>query len=155
MLERQIEEILKKRGVSPRALSDEELMQKLGEKMKKVLPLVIDRVMDGIIGEELAKLGRAKRCRYWHKQACTKGIDTCRMDCDAYQPCRWWQQTPGIKAAYATEGFIIGMAVMVGIIAFVSPPLLEPVLYLWLVLVIMSRIHIVYQRRFIRRLTGI
>lgn len=157
MLDRQIEDILKRKGITPRPLTHEEMIQRLGQKIETVMPKIIegiiDRLFDSIIDEELAKLGRSQRCRYWHKtKGCSKGMEACTMDCDGYQPCRWWQQRPGVKATYALEGFLIGMCVFAGISAFFSPGLLFPVVCLWLVLVIISRLHIMYLHKFLRRL---
>lgn len=152
MLERQIEDILKRKGVTPRPLTNEEIMQRVAERMEKVLPSVMEKIVDSIIDEELATLGRSQTCRYWHKtKGCSKGLDACRVDCDGYQPCRWWQQRPGVKATYAAEGLLIGMCVFAGISAFLSPELLLPVVCLWLVLVIISRLHIMYLHKFLRR----
>lgn len=151
----QIEEILKRKGVSPRAASDEELMRKLGEKLETAMPQFVDRLMGGVIAEELGKLGRSQVCRYWRKQDCSKGIGPCRMDCDAYQPCQWWHKRPGIKFTYAIEYLIIGICVLLGITIFRYPEAIGPVLYVWLGVAIISRIQIIYQRRVLRRLAGI
>lgn len=152
MLDRQIEEILKRKGIIPRPLTNEELMHRVGQRMEKVLPSVMEKILDSIVDEELATLGRSQRCRYWHKKGCSKGLDACRISCDGYQPCRWWQQSLGVKATYAGEGFLILVCVFAGISAFFSPGLLFPAVCLWLVLVIISRLHIMYLYKFMRRL---
>jgi len=154
MMENQIEEILRRKGVTPRRLSEQEFIEKLGQRMVKILPVVTEQIMDSIIDEELIRLGRSQGCRYWKtKRGCAKGWDdpNC-VDCDAYQPRRWWQQAPGAKFNYAAEGFIIGVCVFAGIIAFLSPQLVLPVVCLWLVTVIVSRIQILYLHRLLRRM---
>lgn len=147
-LERQIDEILRRKGIRLKVPTDEEIMQKIAERVGKLFPEFVSRVGGNIINEELARLGQSKRCRYLSKKGCSKG-NTC-LDCDSYKPCPWWQQVPGINFTYAVEGFLIGMCISIGIIAFLFPPLLRPVLYLWLVVVIISRIQIMYQRRILR-----
>lgn len=142
----QVEEILKRKGVSPRALTSEQLMQKVAQRLDIALPRLMDRLMDVVVDEELARLGRSQVCRYWHK-GCTKGIATCRLDCDAYQQRRWWQQRPQFTRS-ALEYLIIGICVGAGIAAFFYPEVLLPVLYLWLVTVIISRIQIIYLQKF-------
>lgn len=157
-MERQIEEILRRKGISPKVPTDEELTQKIAERVDKLFPKFVATVVGNIVDEELARVGRSKRCRYWGKggKGCSKGIATCRIDCDSYKPCPWWQQMPytGMNSkfiTYAMEGLCIGACVGAGIIAFLSPSLLRPVVYLWLVVVIVSRMQIMYQWRILRR----
>lgn len=155
-MEEQIEEILKKKGIKPGPLSQEEFMEKMAQRLEKVMPVVIERISGSIIAEELASLGRSEACRYWHKtKGCLKGIKECYVNCEAYQPIRWWQQKPGIKAAYAMEALIIGFCVFVGVLYFFAPKLIFPIVCIWLLTVIASRIQIIVQRKTLRMLTGL
>jgi hypothetical protein len=141
----EIEELLKRQGVAPPLMTDEEFMEKFDERFKSELPRVIERLANHIVRiigrEEMERIGRGVPCRYARdpkERHCTKPPDC--YECPNYRPISRWRQWFLARTRKQWEYVIISWATISLILALIFP-VSGFVLGTWFVIVVFSRLH--------------
>ena len=154
-IERQIEKILEEKGVAPPGMTPEQFMQKFSRRFFEAIPAVLEKTADQIakqiFAEDLERLGRREPCRFWKHgkpgRRCIQAPD-CR-ECPSYQPRsrRWrWVRWPEFW-----EPVLIGLVLLSFVAAMFAEEIRVYVLCVWFGVVVMSRLHIWWMYRKLRK----
>lgn len=151
-IQQQIEELLKKKGVAPPHMTEQEFMLEFSQRFDRELgPLLnktAERITRDIVSDENARTGRSSVCRYAKEplgQHCQPSIGC--FDCPNYKPMPGWRRWLRAQINLEVISFIfLAGWVFIGVI---NPELrLSTVIGLFFILVI-DRImfHIAWKKR--------
>lgn len=154
-IEREVEKILEKKGVAPPGMTQEQFMQKLNQRFLEAIPVTLqetaDQIIEQILLEDMKRIGRSEPCKFWKPgnpgRRCIQPPDC--LECPNYKPRnrRWhWARRPEFW-----EVVIIGTALVGLVAATFAEEIRVPILCFWFGLVVVSRLHICWMLRKLRK----
>ena len=155
-MEQEVEEILKKKGIAPPGMTQEQFVKKFYERLLETIPLILQKtaveIIDDIIAEEMKRIGRDKPCKFWRsgrKCIITERPPDCQ-DCTKYKPrSRWWRL---VCMPELWEVGVIGAALASLVTAIFVKEISIYVLFFWFGIVLASRLHNYWLYRKFRKL---
>jgi len=154
-IEREVEKILKEKGVAPPGMTPEQFIEKLSNRLIEAVPLVLEqtivRLSKEIMIEELERIGRREPCRFFRpgrRCAISQKAADC-PECPHYKPVSRWSHW--IRWPEFWEPVLIGMALVSLVAAVFAEEIRVYTLCFWFGLVVVSRLHIWWMWRKLRK----
>lgn len=157
-IQRQVEDILASKGVPPPTMTQEQFAEKVSIKLTEKMPLVLQRTVSQIakeiVTEEMNRIGRGETCRYINEKSrkyCNNPPDC--HECPNYKPGPRWQQWLAQlgRRPELFEPLILGAAAVGFVAAIFAEEIRAFTLGLWFGFVLISRLHIFWLTRRLRR----
>ena len=153
-IQREVEKILEEKGVTPPGMTEGQFMEKLINRLIKEIPLVMEKTVSGIVKEimteELEKIGRSEPCRFWRPRECRKfkKQSDC-LECPHYKTVSRWSHW--IRLPEFWEPVLIGLVLLSFVAAMFAEEIRVYALCFWFVMVMISRLHIWWMWRKLRK----
>lgn len=157
-IQHQVEDILKSKGVPPPTMTQEQFAEKVFNEFGKRIPLVLQRTVSQIVKEitweEMNRIGRGEPCRYISEtpgKHCNNPPDC--YECPNYKPGPRWQRRllRLVRRPELLEPLLLGV-ISISFIAAISFKEIRMItLGLWFGLVLISRFHIFWLTRRLRK----
>lgn len=158
-IEQDIEEILKKKGIAPPGMTEEQFVEKFYNRLVEMIPLMLEKtaikIIDEIMDEEMKRIGRDEPCRFWRRgRGCIspEKPPNCR-DCTSYKPRSRWRRL--VRLPEFWEAAVIGAALASFVAVMFAGEISIFVLCFWFGLVVISRLHNYWIYRQLRKLKAI
>lgn len=158
-IQREIELILERKGVPPPGMTREQFFEEFTKRFEGAFPHVLEKMAEqignGIEIEELNRIGRSEPCRYHEEKSekhCTKPPNC--HDCPNYRPSPRWQRwlLRLIRKPEFFEPLLVGVVAVSFAAAIFAEEIRVFTLGFWFVIVLISRLHICYLYRQVRKL---
>lgn len=151
-IERQVEDILKSKGIKPREMTDQEFGNEVFRRLHNEIPMAtaatIEKVANEIMTEEMERIGRGVPCRYIDNR---KKCDVYKCyDCPNYRPISKIRQNP-YKYLIWGEILTISIAVFILVSGLVAPEIRTLSLITWFTILLISRLQIMWMYGLLRR----
>lgn len=158
-IQREIELILESKGVPPPGMTGEQFFEEFTKRFWGVAPHVLEKtakqIGNGIVIEEMNRIGRSEPCKYSREKSgkhCTKPPNC--HDCPNYRPrarCQRWLLRLAQRPEFFEPLFVVVAAFSFAAAIFVEE-IRAPTLGFWFGIFLISRMHIFWLTRRLRRL---
>lgn len=153
-IQRQVEDILKSKGISPPTMTQEQFAEKVFTKFQEKMPLVLQRIASQtgkeIMLEEMKRIGRGEPCRYINEKSGKHCNDPpgC-YECPNYKPGPRWRRwlLRLLRRPEYSETLVVGAAAGIFATAIFVPEIRIPTLFFWFGMFLISRLHIFWLTR--------
>lgn len=158
-IQREIELILERKGVPPPGMTGDQFFEEFNKRFLGAFPQILEKAATqigrGIIIEEMKRIGRSEPCRYHEEKSekhCTKPPNC--HDCPNYRPSPRWQRwlLRLIRRPEFFEPLLVGVVAVSFAAAIFAEEIRVFTLGFWFVIVLISRLHICYLYRQVRKL---
>lgn len=144
-IDKQVEEILKKKGLRPEGMSaeefDAEVFKRLDLQMPEIIAYGVEGVVNEVVDEEMKRLGREKLCRHFQtKSKKCEGQTSCIL-CPNYRGVSRFRQDPIRYVLYA-EALVFLLVVLTFVGDSLLPEIGKVTLTFWFLMVIFSRLEV-------------
>jgi hypothetical protein len=155
-IEGQIEAILKSKGIRPSGMTEDEFEKAVFDRVYEEIPLAItstiEKATNAVLEQEMRKVGRLVACRYAadrNRKKCPEERDC--LSCPQYRPISRFRQNP-FRYLFVAEIIVFFMSFSFLLSSILASELRFTSLITWYVIVLISRMQIIWQYTVMRSL---